>query len=157
MAAGEQVAGLDRIVHYRELHVESVSLEEHAAFIRLKAVVGHNNGRPTGPDVDRELNDKLAILHCLVVIADAADRWDGRAVHERHRFFAREQFIRYVGGSLFGVECVFYLLRIDGNLRGPPGGRNLVPPAVHAKADHGEKDDRQEDLATCSHIFLSSR
>ena len=164
VAAGEQVAGLDRIIHDRELHVEAVFLEEHAAFIRLQAVVGDNDGRPTGPDVDRELDDQLAVLHRLVVIADAADGRDGRAVHERHGFVAREQFVGDVarGGGrrrrlAAGGEVFLHLVGVNGHRLRFAGRRDLVPPAVNAKAHHGEEDDGQNNFATCSHRFLSSR
>ena len=46
LAAGEQVAGLDRVVHDGELQVEAVFLEEKALLVGGQAVVGHDDRRP---------------------------------------------------------------------------------------------------------------
>ena len=74
VAAGEEVARFDRVIDDREFDVETIFLQENAALVRFQSVVGDDDRRPTRPDVDRELENELAVFHRLVVIADAGDR-----------------------------------------------------------------------------------
>ena len=76
VTAGEEVARFDRVIDDGELQIETVFLVKNAPFIRIQPVVGDNNRGPARPNVNRELDDELAVFHRLVVIADAADRRD---------------------------------------------------------------------------------
>ena len=62
LAAGEKVAGLDRVIHDAQSNVETVLLRENALIVRLHAGIGQDDRRPARPDVDRELHYQLPVL-----------------------------------------------------------------------------------------------
>src|SRR4051812_47700115 len=68
LAAGEEIARLHWIIHHGQMHIESEFFGEHTLIIWLQAGVGDDDRRPTGPNIDRKLDDELAVLHVPRVI-----------------------------------------------------------------------------------------
>ena len=156
LAAGEEVARLHRVVHDGQVHIEPVFLGKDALVIRLHAGVGHDDGRPAGPDVDRELDDQLAVLHLLLVVADAAHGGNAGALDQRGHIGARQQ--RDVRRHGFGLgDFLLHLGDVHRDVLRLALGRDLVPPAIHPEADHGQDDNGQNNLSTCCHTIISVR
>ena len=76
VAGGVGVAHRDRIVDQHQLDLEVLAAGRLPDLARLEAVVGVDDRRPAGPDVDREAHG--AIRHRLVA-GDALDRGQLRA------------------------------------------------------------------------------
>ena len=141
LAGGEQVARLDRVIHDGQPDIKPF-LREHALVIGLQPLVGHDDRRPAGPDVDGELDHRLAILHFLLVVAHPRYGGDAGALYQRGRVRPCQQDLGQVLGRSGGLlDLLLHLCRVDRHVGRSALRRDLVPPAVNAEANHGQQQD----------------
>ncbi len=151
LAAGKEIASLDRIINNRQAHVEPVLFEKDTLVTRLEPGVRQDYRRPTGPNVNREFDHEFAILRALGVIADAGHRRDRGPIDQHRGIRPGEQ--RNVRGRIFQIfEFFLHLVHVERGSLGFSLWRDFVPPTIHSEADDTEQDDRQHNFSTCGHM-----
>src|ERR1051326_7174112 len=140
LAAGEQVAGFDGVIHNRQPNIKSVLFEEHALVTWFQTGISHNNRRPPRPNVDRKFDDEFAVLRGFGVVTHAGHCRNARALDQRGGIGADQE--RQVSRSFFLLCQVLFDPRdINRLILWFALRRDFVPPAVNAETDHRKQED----------------